>query len=97
MTAPSRVPADLLLEVELRHFEAVYANVDAAPRIRVELQASVVEARSGTRLASFDSSFESAAERNDRRAVIAAFEQATGQAVQDVAARAREAAGSVHR
>lgn len=97
VAAPSRVPTDLLVDVELRHFEAVYGDVDSAPRVRVELHANLVDPRKGARVASFDSSFEVAAARNDRRAVIAAFEQATDQAVQDVATRVREAAGSYQR
>jgi cholesterol transport system auxiliary component len=97
VAAPSRVPADLLLDVELRRFEAVYASVDAPPRVRVELQVNVVDPRRGARLASFGSAFEATAERNDRRAVVAAFEQATDAAVRDVAARAREAAAAYKR
>jgi cholesterol transport system auxiliary component len=97
VAAPSRVPTDLLLDVELRHFEAVYSDVDAPPRIRVELQASLVDARRGTRIASFDCGAEALAERNTRGAVVAAFQQATDQAVRDTVARARDAAaGSIH-
>ena len=48
VAAPSRVPTDLLLEVELRHFEAVYASVGEPPRILVELQANLVDVRRGT-------------------------------------------------
>jgi cholesterol transport system auxiliary component len=94
VAAPSRVPTDLLLDVELRHFEAVYASIDAPPRVRVELKANLVDPRKGVRLASFDSSFDATAERNDRRAVIAAFEQATDRAVAEVVLRAREAASA---
>lgn len=92
VAAPSRVPTDLLLDVEVRRFEAVYASVDAAPRVQVELQTSLVDTRRGVRLASFESRAEALAERNDRRAVVAAFEQAAGRAVQDVAVRAHVAA-----
>ena len=35
VAAPSRVPTDLLLEVELRHFEAVYAGVREPPQALV--------------------------------------------------------------
>jgi cholesterol transport system auxiliary component len=94
IASPSRVPADLLLDTELRRFEAVYASADSAPSVVVELQASLVDTRRGLRVASFDARAEVAAERNDRRAVIAAFEQAAGRAVADVAERARAAAGS---
>jgi cholesterol transport system auxiliary component len=94
IASPSGVPADLLLDTELRHFEAVYAGDDSAPGVVVELQASLVDTRRGLRVASFDARAEVAAERNDRRAVIAAFEQATGRAVADVADRARAAAAA---
>jgi cholesterol transport system auxiliary component len=94
IASPSGVPADLLLDTELRHFEAVYAGADSAPSVVVELQASLVDARRGLRVASFDAHAEVAAERNDRRAVVAAFEQATGRAVAEVADRARAAAAA---
>ena len=97
VAAPSRVPTDLLLDVELRRFEAVYSSADAPPRVRVELQASLVDPRKGVRLASFGSGFEATAERNDRRAVVAAFEQATDEAVRDVTARSREVAAAYKR
>jgi cholesterol transport system auxiliary component len=92
VAAPSRVPTDLLLDVELRHFEAVYAAADAPPRVRVGLQVNLVDTRRGVRIASFESNAEAAAERNDRRAVVAAFEQASSEAVRDAAVRVREAA-----
>jgi cholesterol transport system auxiliary component len=97
VAAPSRVPSELLLEVELRHFEAVYAGVGEPPRILVELQGNLVDVRRGTRVASFDSRAEATAARNDRRAVVAAFEDATARAVQDVALRAGEAAAAYAR
>lgn len=94
IASPSRVPADLLLDSELRHFEAVYASEGAAPRVVVEIQASLVDTRRGLRVASFDAREEVAAERNDRRAVVAAFEQAAGRAVVAVSERARAAAAA---
>jgi cholesterol transport system auxiliary component len=92
IAAPSRVPADLVLDTELRRFEAVYADVEAAPSVVVELHANLVDTRRGQRLASFDSRAEVAAERNDRRAIVAAFEQATAQVVQETAGRTHAAA-----
>jgi cholesterol transport system auxiliary component len=92
VAAPSRVPTDLLLEVELRHFEAVYASVGEPPRILVQLQANLVDVRRGTRVASFDSRAEATATRNDRTAVVAAFEDAALRAARDAALRAGEAA-----
>ena len=97
VAAPSRVPADLLLDIELRRFEAVYANVDEAPTVVVEMQASLVDGRKGARVASFDSRAEVTAARNDRGAVVAAFEQAAGKVVDGVAGRARAAAANLAR
>jgi cholesterol transport system auxiliary component len=96
VAAPSRVPTDLLLEVELRHFEAVYASVGEPPRILVQLQANLVDVRRGTRVASFDSRAEATATRNDRTAVIAAFEDAALRAARDAALRAGEAAAAAY-
>jgi cholesterol transport system auxiliary component len=97
VAAPSRVPTDLLLEVELRHFEAVYASVGEPPVILVELQANLVDVRRGARVASFDSRAEATAARNDRTAVVAAFQDATARAAQDAALRAGEAAAAYAR
>ena len=97
VAAPSRVPTDLLLEVELRHFEAVYASAGEPPRIHVELQANLVDVRRGARVASFESRAESTAARNDRAAVVAAFQDATARAAQDAALRAGEAAAAYAR
>ena len=97
VAAPSRVPTDLLLEVELRHFEAVYASVGEPPRILVQLQANLVDVRRGTRVASFDSRAEATATRNDRTAVVAAFDDAASRATRDAALRAGEAAAAYAR
>jgi ABC-type uncharacterized transport system auxiliary subunit len=97
VAAPSRVPTDLLLEVELRRFEAVYASVGEPPRILVQLQANLVDVRRGTRVASFDSRAEATATRNDRAAVVAAFDDAALRATRDAALRAGEAAAAYAR
>jgi cholesterol transport system auxiliary component len=97
VAAPSRVPTDLLLEVELRHFEAIYASVGEPPRVLVELQVSLVDVRRGTRVASFESRAETTSARNDRTAVVAAFDDAAARAAQDAALRAGEAAAAYAR
>lgn len=97
VAAPSRVPTDLLLEVELRHFEAIYASVGSPPQVLVELQGNLVDVRRGVRVASFGTRAEATAARNDRTAVIAAFEDATARAAQDAALRAGEAAAAYAR
>lgn len=91
VASPSRVPTDLLLDIELRRFEAVYATADGPPSVRVELQATLVDGRKGTRLASFLASSEAPAERNGQPAVVAAFGVASSEALQAVVARVRDA------
>jgi cholesterol transport system auxiliary component len=90
VAAPSRVPTDMLLDIELRRFEAVYGAGAGAPRIRVELQANLVDVRKGQRVASFAAASEADASGDHRRSVIAAFDRATAEAVRAVVARVRE-------
>ncbi len=92
VAAPSRVPADLLLDVEVGRFEAVYSTLDAPPTVMVEFGVNLVDGRRGLRMASFRSAASVTAVRNDRGAVVAAFEQAAGQAVRDAATRIAAAA-----
>lgn len=97
VASPSRVPTDLLLDVELRRFEAVYATADGPPRVRVELQATLVDSRKGTRLASFVASSEAPAERNRQAEVVAAFGVASSEALQAVVTRVRDATAALPR
>lgn len=91
VAVPSRVPADLLLDVELRRFEAVQAESGAAPAVRVELQVSLVDLRKAERLASFGATGNATAAAHRRTEVVAAFERATGEAVRTVVDRLRDA------
>jgi cholesterol transport system auxiliary component len=97
VAAPSRVPADLLLDVELRRFEAVYATGGGAPQVRVEMQVSVVDSRKAQRLASFVAAASATAEQNRRAAVIAAFDRATAEAVSSAVGQTREAVAALPR
>jgi len=97
VAAPSRVPADLLLDVELRRFEAVYATENGAPEVRVEMQVSVVDPRKSRRLASFVAAASAAAGTNRRGPVIAAFERATAEAVRSTVDQVRAVAGDATR
>lgn len=92
VAAPSRVPADRLLDSELRHFEAEYLPGATAPRVRVEIQASLVDVRSTRRITSFVSSAEAEAAENRQAAVLAAFERATAEALQAAVQRLRDSA-----
>jgi cholesterol transport system auxiliary component len=92
VSAPSRVNVEHLLDVELRRFEAVAAGDAAAPRVRVQLQVTLIDAREGRRLGSALADAEASAADNRRGAVIEAFEQATSAALLDVVAHVRESA-----
>jgi cholesterol transport system auxiliary component len=91
VASPSRVPTDLLLDLELRSFEAVYARADGPPLVRVELQATLVDGRKGTRLATVVASSEAPAERNRQAEVVAAFGAASSEALRAIVMRVRDA------
>jgi cholesterol transport system auxiliary component len=97
VAAPSRVPSDLLLDVELRRFEAVYAAAGTPPEVRVELQVSLVDTRQVRRLVSFTATGAAPAGDNGRASVVAAFERATNEAVRSVVDQVRSAAPAVTR
>lgn len=97
VAAPSRVPADLTLDVELRSFEAVYAGSAGAPLVSVEMQVTLVDARKARRLASFVVRAESRAADNRRTAVLESFERATTEALQETVDRLREASTGAQR
>lgn len=92
--APARVPSELLLDVEVRRFE-VDATAEGAPVVHVALQASLVDARRATRVASFTTEAAVPASANRRAAIIAAFDRASAEAVNDVVARVGEAVAGV--
>jgi len=90
VATPSRVPTDLLLDLELRRFEAVYAAGGAAPSVRVEFQATLVDPRQARRVSSIVASSEVAAADNRRHAVLDAYQRATAEAVHALIDRLRE-------
>lgn len=100
MTAPARMPTELLLDVELRRFEVVTAGADAAssgaaPVVQVQVQASLVDLRRTVRVTSFISEAAVPASENRLSAVIAAFDRANAQVVSDIAARVQSAAAAL--
>lgn len=97
VATPSRVPADLLLDVELRRFEADYGNGIEAPRVIVEMQVTLIDNRRARSLASFVQSASATAAANRQVAVLAAFEQATAEALVSITARVRESADGASR
>jgi cholesterol transport system auxiliary component len=100
ITAPARVPTELLLDVELRRFEVVTTGADAAspgaaPVVYVQVQASLVDSRRLARVTSFVSEASVPASENRLSAVVAAFDRANAQVVGDIAARVQAAAAAL--
>lgn len=93
--APARAPAELLLDVELRHFEAVADGSDGAPVVHVQVQASLVDARRAMRVASFAAEARVAATENRRASIVAAFERASAQVVDEIVRQVTAAAVQV--
>jgi cholesterol transport system auxiliary component len=91
VAAPSRVPAEYLLDVELREFSAIYAQPGAAPKVRVQWQATLVDTRRGRSAGSVLATAEVTAGTNRREAILAAFQQATAQAVTETVRGIRSA------
>lgn len=94
VATPSRVPADLLLDVELRRFEAVYATGGGAPVVRVEMQVSLLDPRKAQRISSAVVATSAAAGDNRRAAVMTAFERATAEAMRAAVDQVRETAAA---
>ncbi len=100
MTSPARVPTELLLDLELRRFEVVTAGADAAasgaaPVVHVQVQASLIDSRRAARVTSFVSEASVPATENRLQAVVAAFDRANAQVVNDIAARVQVAAATL--
>lgn len=91
VAAPSRVPAEYALDVELRRFEAA-DDGGGTPVVHVALQVTLLDSRRGTRLASFPAVAEVAAASDRRAAVLAAFDTATQQAIVSIVGSVRAAA-----
>lgn len=85
VVAPSRVPTDLLLDAELRRFEATYAAPGAAPVVRVELQLTLVDVRHARRVSGLLASAEAAASADRRGEVMDAFQRATAEVLVEAA------------
>jgi cholesterol transport system auxiliary component len=99
VAAPSRVPAEFLLDIELRRFEAVSGSADPAtgapPVVHVQAQASLVDTRRNARVASFTSAAQVQAEANRLGSVVAAFDQAQAQVVAGISAQVTAAAAAL--
>lgn len=71
--------ADLLLRLDLRHFEAVYAEGAKTPTVVVDLQATLVDQRTHRVIGSQRFRAEQVAERKRLPYVVPAFEAALGE------------------
>ena len=77
-------PAQFMLEISLRRFDADYAPGAAAPTVRVALDCTVGTEESRRILASFVASGSQPAAANRMRDVVAAFQQATDAALRSL-------------
>ena len=85
VAAPSRVATDYSIDVGLTAFEARYADTDAAPTVVVAFTVNLLDGHGGRRIATFPVEASAVAARNDRTAVVAAFEQAATEAARSAA------------
>lgn len=83
--------SDYVLRLTIRRFEAEYADLSAAPRVRVAFEASLGRRTERTTLQSFGVETTAVASSNRMSAIMAAFEQASATALEQVIARTRAA------
>jgi cholesterol transport system auxiliary component len=91
VAAPSRVPSEYQLEIELRRFEAELSG-SGAPVVQIAMQVTLLDARRGDRLASFPATASVTAEADRRADVLTAFDAATHQVIASIVAATRSAA-----
>jgi len=95
VTRPTgELATDLRLDLELRQFEAVYAEGAKAPRVILVLQATLVDTRRGRVLATRPLRIEEAAGSSELASVIPRFEAALSAAGQALVPWVLEAAGA---
>jgi len=74
-------PADYFLQLNLRHFEAQYAQAGGVPEVRVTIDATLGRRLNRAVVSTFTAESIVAADGNRLSAVVAAFEKATQTAV----------------
>ena len=87
----SPFPSAYLLQLAVRHFEADYTSGDAAPVVHVTLDCIIGRGEGREVVATFTASGSAAAAANRLSAVVAAFEQASGTALEALAQQAAQA------
>jgi cholesterol transport system auxiliary component len=95
LAAPARVPAEMMLDLELRRFESVATGSGSVPVVHVQMQANLVDTRRSVRIASFVSEATARASENRLSAVILAFDAASAAVIDDVVQRVRAASANV--
>ena len=63
LAAPARVPAEMLLDLELRRFESVATSAGSAPVVHVQMLANLVDSRRALRGRQFHERGDGACER----------------------------------
>jgi cholesterol transport system auxiliary component len=87
--AESPFPSDYLLQISIRRFDADYsAGTDAAPTVHVTLDCTLGSEDGRRILASFVAAGSAAADANRLSEVVAAFQQATDQALTSMSQQA---------
>jgi len=76
--------ADFVLKSEMRHFEAVYDQPDRPPRVWITLNLRLVRAADRTIIAQHSVERQVQAAATNVPSVVAAFNQALGQAMEDI-------------
>jgi cholesterol transport system auxiliary component len=84
----SPFPADYLLQIAVRRFDADYSGGGAAPEVHVVLDCSLGRRAEGGVIASFVAQGTATAGGDRMREVVAAFEQATGAALTSLSQQA---------
>jgi cholesterol transport system auxiliary component len=88
----SPFPTDYLLQLTVRHFEADYTSGDAAPVVLVTLDCTIGRGGGREVVATFAAAGSAPAAANRLSAVVAAFEQASGTALEALAQQAAQVA-----
>jgi cholesterol transport system auxiliary component len=91
--AESPFPSDYLLQISIRRFDADYSAGDAPPTVHVTLDCTLGAEEGRKVLASFVAAGSAAAGANKLTYVVAAFQQATSQAM---ASMSQQAVAAVH-
>jgi ABC-type uncharacterized transport system auxiliary subunit len=87
----SAFPADYLLQISVRHFEADYSGGGGAPQVQIVLDCTLGRREGREVIASFVAQGAATAAADRMSEVVAAFEQATHAALQSLSQQAGEA------